>query len=124
MKDTLFVLGISIFENNYKGKFAHLNISRPLSVLDIDNDKIKMTRRTIGESGEVSKYDQPLIIDYDYALQLEKCGALVPRREYEFELTLDMSNPLGGAVIKKLIPVDPEIKKHFEASFASLANKG
>ncbi|EKO3922092.1 DUF1293 family protein [bacterium 19MO03SA05] len=124
MKDTLFVLGVSIIWNEYKGNYAQLNISRPLGELEIDTDTFKMKRRTIGESGEVSKYDQPLIIDYDYALQLEKCGALVPRREYEFDLSLDMNNPLSGPVIKKLIPVDPEIKKHFEASFASLVNKG
>ncbi|MCG3721381.1 DUF1293 family protein [Vibrio cincinnatiensis] len=120
MKDTLFVLGISIFKNDFRGEYAQLNISRPLQPLNIDKTDYKITRRTIGESGEVSKYDQPLLIDLDYALQLEKCGALVPRREYEFELTLDMSNPLAGAIVKKLIPVDAEIKKHFEASFASL----
>ncbi|WP_275725376.1 DUF1293 family protein [Vibrio furnissii] len=119
-RSTVFVLGISIFENDFKGEFAQLNISRPLKPLDINNDKFKMKRRTIGESGEVSKYDTPIQIDLSYALKLEKVGALVPRCEYEVELGLNMEDPLAGSIVTKLTPVDPDIKKHFEASLASL----
>ncbi|WP_327791349.1 DUF1293 family protein, partial [Vibrio anguillarum] len=45
---------------NFKGEFAQLNVSRSLKPLNIDKSDFKMTRRTIGESGEVSKYDTPL----------------------------------------------------------------
>lgn len=115
-KNSVFVLGVSIFWNEFRGEFAQLNISRPLRPLDIANDKIKMKRRTIGESGEVSKYDTPLTIDLNYALELERTGALVPRREYEVEISLNMDDPLSGSIVTKLIPVDAEVKKHFEAS--------
>lgn len=118
---SVFVLGISIFKNDFKGEFAQLNISRPLKPLDIDNDKFKMKRRTIGESGEVSKYDTPLEIDLQYALELERTGALVPRREYEVELGLNMDDPLAGSIITKLKPVDPEVQKHFAESLKGKA---
>ncbi|MDE1222796.1 DUF1293 family protein [Vibrio aestuarianus] len=113
-RPSIFVLGISFFKNDFKGEFAQLNISRPLKPLNIDNDKFKMTRRTVGESGEVSKYDQPLIIDFNYALELERVGALVPRREYEVDLGLNMDDPLSGSIVTKLIPVDEDIKAHFK----------
>lgn len=117
-RNRLFVLGVDIYWNSVEGDFAVLNISRPLRELDIHKKEtgFKMTRRTIGESGDVSTYDKPIRIDYEYALKLEKVGALVPRREYEFELDLNPLDPLAGSIVTKLIPVDPEIKKHFEAS--------
>ncbi|WP_049940463.1 DUF1293 family protein [Aliivibrio salmonicida] len=58
-----------------RGKTAILNVSRSLPPLDLTNFK----RRVLGETGEVSKYDQPLHVNYDYALMLEKTGALVIR---------------------------------------------
>lgn len=117
-RNRLFVLGIDIYWNSIEGYFAVLNISRPLRELDINKKEtgFKMTRRTLGESGDVSQYDKPIRIDYEYALKLEKVGALVPRREYEFDLDLNPLDPLAGSIVTKLIPVDPEIKKHFEAS--------
>ncbi|MBY7781087.1 DUF1293 family protein [Vibrio fluvialis] len=117
-RSTLFVLGIDIYWNSVEGDFAILNISRPLRELDIEKKDtgFKMKRRTIGESGDVSKYDTPIRIDYEYALKLEKVGALVPRRVYEIELGLNMDDPLSGSIVTKLTPVDAEIKKHFEAS--------
>ncbi|MBF4275175.1 DUF1293 family protein, partial [Vibrio anguillarum] len=57
----------------------------------------------------------PLIIDFNYALELERVGALVPRREYEVDLGLNMDDPLSGSIVTKLIPVDEEIKAHFKA---------
>lgn len=117
-KNSLFVLGVDIYWNSVNGDFAQLNISRSLQPLDIEKKDTgyKMKRRTIGESGDVSQYDTPIKLDFNYALELEKSGALVPRREYEVELSIDMKNPLNGAVVTKLIPVDAEVKKHFEAS--------
>ncbi len=117
-KNSLFVLGVDIYWNSVNGDYAQLNISRSLRPLDIEKKDTgyKMKRRTIGESGDVSQYDTPIRIDFDYALQLEKTGALVPRREYEVELGLNMDDPLSGSIVTKLIPVDAEIKKHFDAS--------
>ncbi|CAH8199634.1 DUF1293 family protein [Vibrio aestuarianus] len=113
-RPTIFVLGISILKNDFKGEFAQLNVSRSLKPLNIDKSDFKMTRRTVGESGEVSKYDTPLFVDLNYALEIERVGALVPRRLYEVELGLDMDNPLDGSVITKLIPVDEDVKAHFK----------
>ncbi|WP_425667801.1 DUF1293 family protein (plasmid) [Vibrio tubiashii] len=46
-------------------------------------------------------------------------GALVPRREYEVETAFDYDNPLEPSKVVKLIPVDKEIKDHFDASLKS-----
>ncbi|MGF1748215.1 DUF1293 family protein [Vibrio cionasavignyae] len=110
---TVFVLGMDIVWNSFRGDSAQLNISRPLR--EINTDKYK--RRTIGESGDVNeKWDQVLAVDYQYALKLEKTGALVPRREYELRLEINPLDPLAGAIVTELIPVDEEIKKHFQQS--------
>lgn len=111
--NSVFVLGMDITWNEFNGNQAQLNISRPLRPIDMD----KFKRRTIGESGDVNqKYDQLLLVDYEYALKLEKSGALVPRREYQLVLGLDYNNPLAGSIVTELLPVDDEIKKHFAAS--------
>ncbi|MCV5343581.1 DUF1293 family protein, partial [Escherichia coli] len=47
---------------------------------------------------------------------LERTGALVPRREYQLRLEINPEDPLAGAIVTELIPVDDDIKKHFEAS--------
>lgn len=108
----LFVLGITFMQSE-RGNSAVLNISRPLKDINTDNFK----RQVLGESGEINaKWDQPLYINYDYACQLRDTGALVPRREYQVEAQLDYDDPLSGAKVVKLIPIDDEIKKHFEAS--------
>ncbi|EJP3281890.1 DUF1293 family protein [Vibrio parahaemolyticus] len=113
MAKPVFVLGIDIMWNPSRGEMAQLNISRPLKPVNSDNFK----RRTIGESGDVNaKWDTPLMIDHDYALKLERTGALVPRREYELVLELNHEDPLAGAIVTELIPVDDEIKRHFQAS--------
>lgn len=114
MARSVFVLGIDIMWNSSRGDTAQLNVSRPLKPVNSDNFK----RRTIGESGDVNaKWDTPLMIDYDYAVKLEKTGALVPRREYELVLDINPDDPLSGAIVTELIPVDKEIKDHFQASF-------
>ncbi|ELB2209948.1 DUF1293 family protein [Vibrio parahaemolyticus] len=116
MSKSVFVLGVDIMWNSSRGEMAQLNISRPLKPVDSDNFK----RRTIGESGDVNaKWDTPLMIDHKYALELEKTGALVPRREYELVLELNHEDPLSGAIVTQLIPVDDAVKKHFEVSLKS-----
>ncbi len=56
------------------------------------------------------------MIDHQYALLLERTGALVPRREYQLRLEINPEDPLSGAIVTELISVDDDIKKHFEAS--------
>lgn len=113
MAKAVFVLGMDIMWNSFRGDVAQLNISRPLR--EINSDKFK--RRTIGESGDVNpQYDSPIIVEYSYALKLEKAGALVPRREYHLTLEINPEDPLAGAIVTELIPVDEEIKKHFQSS--------
>lgn len=113
MAKPVFVLGFDIMWNSSRGESAQLNISRPLR--EIKSDKFR--RRTIGESGDVNpQWDSPLRLDLDYALKLERTGALVPRREYQLKLEIDPIDPLAGSIVVELIPVDEEIKKHFVAS--------
>ncbi|MCV3264557.1 DUF1293 family protein [Vibrio harveyi] len=113
MAKSVFVLGMDITWNSARGDSAQLNVSRPLR--EINSEKFK--RRTIGESGDVNpQWDQPLMIDHTYALLLERTGALVPRREYELRLEINPDDPFTGAIVTELIPVDQEIKKHFETS--------
>ena len=117
MSKSVFVLGMDITWNSARGDSAQLNISRPLR--EINSEKFK--RRTIGESGDVNpQWDQPLMIEHSYALLLERTGALVPRREYQLQLEINPEDPLSGAIVTALIPVDPELKKHFEASMKSV----
>lgn len=112
MSKAVFVLGMDITWNSARGDSAQLNVSRPLR--KIESEKFK--RRTVGESGDVNpQWDQPLAVDYEYALKLERTGALVPRREYELRLEINPHDPLAGAVVTELIPVEEEIKKHFQA---------
>ncbi|MEJ6062537.1 DUF1293 family protein, partial [Aliivibrio salmonicida] len=42
-----------------------------------------------------------------------------PRREYKLNTEIDYNNPLAGALVIELIPVDDEIKKHFQSSMAN-----
>ncbi|MCR9548343.1 DUF1293 family protein [Vibrio antiquarius] len=113
MAKSVFVLGMDITWNPARGDSAQLNVSRPLR--EINSEKFK--RRTIGESSDVNpQWDQPLMIDHQYALLLERTGALVPRREYQLRLEINPDDPLAGAIVTELIPVDDDIKKHFEAS--------
>ncbi|WP_046875468.1 DUF1293 family protein [Vibrio diabolicus] len=112
MAKSVFVLGMDITWNSARGDSAQLNVSRPLR--EINSEKFK--RRTIGESGDVNpQWDQPLMIDHQYALLLERTGALVSRREYQLRLEINPDDPLAGAIVTELIPVDDDIKKHFEA---------
>lgn len=112
---SIFVLGITINRFPESGQErAFLNVSRSLT--DIKTEKFE--RIIIGETGEVNaKFDKPLELDLDYAHQLKRNGAFVPRREYEVKLGLNMIDPLRGAIVTELLPVDDEIKKHFAASF-------
>ncbi len=113
MAKAVFVLGMDITWNSARGEGAQLNVSR--SLREINSEKFK--RRTIGESGDVNpQWDQPISVDIDYALLLERTGALVPRREYELRLEINPEDPLAGAVVTELVPVDPEIKEHFKKS--------
>lgn len=110
MAKPVFVLGMDITWNSARGDSAQLNISRPLR--QINSEKYK--RRTIGESGDVNpQWDNPLMLDFQYAVELERTGALVPRREYHLKMEINPEDPLAGAIVTELIPVDDEIKAHF-----------
>lgn len=113
MAKPVFVLGMDITWNSARGDSAQLNISRPLR--QINSEKYK--RRTIGESGDVNpQWDNPLMLEFEYALELERTGALVPRREYQLKMEINPEDPLAGAIVTELIPVDDEIKAHFANS--------
>ncbi|WP_391856516.1 DUF1293 family protein [Vibrio cidicii] len=113
MAKPVFVLGMDITWNSARGDSAQLNISRPLR--QINSEKYK--RRTIGESGDVNpQWDNPLMLEFQYALELERTGALVPRREYQLKMEINPEDPLAGAIVTELIPVDDEIKAHFANS--------
>ncbi|BCK10322.1 DUF1293 family protein [Vibrio cholerae] len=117
-RSRVFVLGINFVWNQMQGDHAILNLSRPLR--EVNAEKYK--RRTLGECGEVNpQYDQYLHIDRKYAEKLEKSGAFVGRREYDVEVALNPLDPLAGSIVVDMVPVDPEVKKHFEASLSKVS---
>lgn len=91
--------------------FYELVIRRPIETIDSENYK----KHGIGFDTEVPYRKEPVKIAPDYAQLLAQTGAFVPDRDYEFEMG---SNPddIYESWVSKLIPVDDEIKKHFEVS--------
>lgn len=43
------------------------------------------------------------------------------RREYDVEVALNPLDPLAGSIVVDMVPVDPEVKKHFEASLGKVS---
>lgn len=83
------------------------------SIENVDAEKYK--KEGHGFDTEIPYGKEPLKINPDYAQQLLSTGAFVPDREYDFVIGCN-PNDVYEQWISKLIPVDDEIKKHFEAS--------
>ncbi|EGQ8524897.1 DUF1293 family protein [Vibrio parahaemolyticus] len=92
--------------------FYELVILRPIDNVDTDNYK----KEGHGFDTEVPYGKEPIKIKPDYAMQLLSTGAFVPEREYDFVLGCNPSD-VYEQWVEKLVPVDDDIKKHFEASF-------
>lgn len=91
--------------------FYELVILRPIDNVDVE----KYQKEGFGFDTEVPYGKEPLKLDPVYAQQLLSTGAFVPDREYDFVLGCNPDD-VYEQWISKLIPVDDEIKKHFEAS--------
>ncbi|CAK2375892.1 VSK-int [Vibrio crassostreae] len=91
--------------------FYELVILRPIDNVDVE----KYKKEGFGFDTEVPYGKEPLKINPVYAVQLLSSGAFVPDREYDFVVGCNPDD-VYEQWIAKLIPVDDEIKKHFEAS--------
>lgn len=92
-------------------EFAELSVLR--AVEEVDNEKFQQTG--IGFSTDIPYNKQALKIDVNYARQLIQTRAFVPNREYELNLGSNPNDPLD-ILVNQLIPVDDDIKKHFDTS--------
>lgn len=100
--------------NGNKEPFYELIIVRPIETVDTDNFK----KSGVGFDTEVPYKKEPIRVDPKYVELLQATGAFVPDREYDVEMS---SNPDDIYIqwVSKLIPVDEEIKKHFQVSMAN-----
>ncbi|MFN1580654.1 DUF1293 family protein [Vibrio rotiferianus] len=92
-------------------EFAELSVLRAVEEVDVE----KFQQRGIGLNTDIPFNKQPIRINLDYANQLITTKAFVPNREYELRFDVNIDDPLDIQV-KELIPLDDEIKKHFQAS--------
>lgn len=114
------VLGIALrqypqSEGNNK-PFYELLIRREI----VEVNAPKYVKKGVGFDTEIPYQKQPIKVSPAYAQRLIDTGAFVPDRDYEFNTA---SNPedLYEMWVSELIPVDDEIKKHFEASLKNKA---
>jgi hypothetical protein len=108
----MIIHGIQIMEgmadNPWKmAKIVALPVLKPF-----ENAKIK-----ISGAGFVPKTDSTGRADFpsiglDYARKLVSTGAFVANKEYE--LVLGMDEETLEMIVTKLVPVDPNVKKHFD----------
>jgi len=78
-------------------------------------DSLKFKRKASGQSTETPFGKQALCVNPAYAHKLIDTGAFVSNKEYDlkFEFSVDtMENE-----IVELVPVEPNLKKHFEECF-------
>ena len=90
-------------------EFAELSVLR--AVEEVDNEKFQQTG--IGYSTDIPYNKQALKIDVAYARQLIQSRAFVANRDYELSFGANPNDPLD-ILVNKLVPVDEEIKKHFD----------
>lgn len=106
------ITGISIKRFPKSGmEVAELSVLRGVEEVDVE----KFQQTGIGYTTDIPYNKQPLKIDVSYARQLIQTRAFVPNREYELNLGASADDPLD-ILVKELIPVDDEVKKHFDAS--------
>jgi hypothetical protein len=91
--------------------FYELVILRSIDNVDVE----KYKKEGFGFDTEVPYGKEPLKLDPTYAQELLSTGAFVPDREYDFVLGCNPDD-VYEQWISKLVPVDDEIKKHFQAS--------
>lgn len=72
----------------------------------------KFKRKAVGQSTETPFGKQSLAINAKYAHQLIDTRAFVSNKEYE--LVVGFNTDTFENEISKIIPVDPQLKKHFE----------
>ena len=91
-------------------EFAELSVLR--AVEEVDNEKFQQTG--IGYSTDIPYNKQALKIDVAYARQLIQSRAFVANRDYELSFGANPNDPLD-ILVTNLVPVDEEIKKHFDS---------
>jgi hypothetical protein len=112
MSRKIIVCGLQIVSfpssKNPNAESGELLLLYPLE--NVDSPKFK--RKAVGQSTETPFGKQALVINPKYAHKLIDTGAFVSNKEYDlnFEFSVDtMENE-----IVELVPVEPQLKKHFE----------
>ncbi|PFG56155.1 uncharacterized protein DUF1293 [Vibrio sp. ES.051] len=93
-------------------EFAELSVLRTVEQVDVE----KFKQRGIGLNTDIPYNKQPIRINLQYAEKLIDSKAFVPNREYEIRFGSNIDDPLDIQAVE-IVPVDEEIKKHFQASF-------
>ncbi len=91
--------------------FFELVILRSIETVDAE----KYKKEGYGFDTEVPYGKEPIKVKPAYAEKLISSGAFVPEREYDFDLGCNPDD-VYEQYVTKLIPVDDEIKKHFQNS--------
>lgn len=92
-------------------EIAELSVLRAVETVDVE----KFKQRGIGLNTDIPFNKQPIRVNLEYAKKLIDTRAFVPNKEYDLRFDVNIDDPLDVQV-KELIPLDEEIKKHFQAS--------
>nr|WP_179894036.1 DUF1293 family protein [Pseudoalteromonas sp. BSi20327] len=112
MAITIAGIGITKFpeSKNPDAERAVLLVLYPFD--DVDAPKFK--REAYGFTTEVPFNKEPLAINIDYARKIGKSGAFVGKKDYD--LKFHFNEQIMENEVVEIIPVDPELKRHFKES--------
>ncbi|MGL1956078.1 MAG: DUF1293 family protein [Colwellia sp.] len=112
MSNKIILCGLQLVSfpesKNPQAELATLHMLYPLD--NVNAPKFK--RKAVGQSTETPFGKQSLSINAKYAHQLIDTGAFVSNKEYE--LVVGFNTDTFENEISKIIPVDPQLKKHFD----------
>ena len=105
-------VGITSFpqSKNPDTETAELEVLYPFE--NVDSPKFK--RKASGKTTSVPFGKQPIPVNVSYAHVLIDTGAFVADKEYDLKFAFN-SETIENEVIE-LIPVDPDLKRHFKES--------
>lgn len=112
MSKKIIVCGLQIVSfpssKNPNAESAEILLLYPLE--NVDSPKFK--RKASGQSTETPFGKQALVINSNYAHRLIDTKAFVSNKEYD--LKFEFSTETMENEIVEIVPVDPQLKKHFE----------
>lgn len=88
---------------------------------EFENDNIKIQGTGFAPKSDTTGRPQFPDIEPNYAHKLYESQAFVPNKDYRVEA--GMNEQTLQMEVTKLIPVDPQVKQHFEASLKAFEDK-